>query len=110
MLSSKETSLLERTKDESVVSKEMVVMNTIFKTLNSINDFSKKMILYSSCGVLIACIIGICLIAYNSAFAHEVELFKLGSTLIQKSSVAFAELIIGALAIDWFNTKFQSDD
>ena len=98
------------TKDESVVSKGLITMNTIFKTLTSINDFSKKMILFSSFGVLVACIAGISLIAYNATFAQEAELYKIGSALIQKSSVAFAELIIGALAIDWFNTKFQSDD
>jgi hypothetical protein len=85
-------------------------MKVIFKTLNSINDFSKKMILYSSCAVLIACIVGISLIAYNTAFANDVELFTIGSTLIQKSSVAFVQFIIGALIIDWFNTKFQNDD
>ncbi len=85
-------------------------MNIIFNTLDSINDFSKKVILFSSIAVLIACAIGVCLISYNSAFVHEVRLYTLGSTLIQKSTVAFVQLIIAALVIDWFNARIQNDD
>lgn len=85
-------------------------MNIIFKTLDSMNSFSKKIIILSSCAVLSACIIGICLIAYNSCFAHDVELFKIGSTLIQKAITVFCHFTIVALVIDWFNANMQNDD
>ena len=85
-------------------------MNTIFKTLDSMNNFSKKIIIFSSSAVLIACIAGICLIAYNSCFAQEIELFEIGSTLIQKAIIVFSHFTIGALVIDWFNANMQNDD
>ncbi len=85
-------------------------MGKIFTALNSINSFSKKMIIYSSCVAIISCIIGICLITVNSAFFHNVELYKVASTLIQRISFAFAQFIIGALIFDWFNANFQNDD
>ena len=85
-------------------------MDKIFKTLNSINDFSKKIIFFSSFVVLITCIVGVGIIAYNSAFTHQVELFNLGALLIQKSTIVFAQFVIGALVIDWFNANFQNDD
>ncbi len=85
-------------------------MDKIFKTLNSINGFSKKIIFIASSAVLIACISGICLIAYNSAFVHDVELFEIGSMLIKKSTIVFAQFIIGALIIDWINTTLQNND
>ncbi len=85
-------------------------MNIIFKTLNSINSFSKKIIVFASCATLIACIAGISIIAYNSCFVHEVEFFKIGSTLIQKGIIVFCHFTIGALIIDWFNANFQNDD
>ncbi len=85
-------------------------MGKIFTALNSINSFSKKMIVYSSCIAIMACIIGICLVAMNSAFFHNVELYNIASTLIQKVSFAFAQFIIGALIFDWFNANFQNDD
>lgn len=85
-------------------------MDKIFKTLNSINSFSKKIILFASCAVLIACIFGMCLITYNSAFVHDVELFNIGSTIIRKSTIVFAQFVIAALVMDWVNNNIQNDD
>ena len=85
-------------------------MDKIFSTLNSINSFSKKIILFGSVFVISCCIIGICLIAYNHAFVNNVELYTIGSTLIQKSTVVFAQVTIGALVMDWFKNVFQNID
>lgn len=74
------------------------------------NNFSKKIILISSSIAMMFCIVGICLIVYNSCFAHGVELYKIGASLIQKSTIVFAHFTIGALIIDWFNSNFQNDD
>ena len=85
-------------------------MNTIFKTLNQINSFSKKIILISSAVAMAFCITGICMIIYNSCFVKGVELFTIGATLIQKSIIVFSHFIVGALVIDWFNANMQNDD
>ncbi len=74
------------------------------------NNFSKKIILISSAVAIAFCIVGMCLIVYNTCFVHGIELFNIGATLIQKSTIVFAHFIIGALVIDWFNANIQNDD
>ena len=85
-------------------------MDKIFNTLNSINNFSKKVLLFGSVFVISCCIIGISLIAYNHTFVNNVELYTIGSTLIQKSIVVFAQVTIGALVMDWLKNVFQDMD
>ena len=84
-------------------------MNKIITSLNSINAFSKKVIFYGCTIVLIACISGICLIAANSAFIHDVSLYNIGVTLIQKFTRVFAYIIIAALLMDWFGKMSDED-
>ena len=64
-------------------------MDKIFKTLDSINTFSKKVILGASMFAVAGCNVGIVLIVYNRIVANEVELYALGSSLIQKSISVF---------------------
>jgi len=85
-------------------------MDKIFKSLNSINSFSKKIICYGCIVVLAFCIIGACLIFYNSAVTQEVALYEIGANLIQTSTVVFAQVIIGSLVIDLFNTMIQNNN
>ena len=84
-------------------------MNKIITSLNSINSFSKKMILYGCTVVLVACITSICLIAINTAFIHDISLYDIGVTLLQKFTRVFAYVIIAALVMDWFG-KIQDDE
>ena len=85
-------------------------MSKIFNTLNSMNNFSKKLILFGSVFVVAFCIMGISIIVYNHAFVDQVELYEIGSTMIQKSIVVFSHVTIGALVMDWFKNVFQNDD
>lgn len=85
-------------------------MDKIFKSLNSINSFSKKVIIYGCMIVLIFCLIGACVIGYNSLVVHEVALYNIGSSLIHTSTIVFAQVIIGALIIDWFNAMIQNNN
>ena len=84
-------------------------MNKIITSLNSINAFSKKVIFYGCTIVLIACITSICVIAINTAFIHDVSLYDIGVTLLQKFTRVFAYIIISALLMDWFS-KIQDDE
>lgn len=92
------------------ITKEMVIMDKIFKSLNSINSFSRKIIFYGCLIVLAFCIVGAGIIAYNSLVTREVSLYELGSSMIHTSTVMFAQVVIGALVIDWFNTMIQNND
>lgn len=85
-------------------------MDKIFKSLNSINSFSKKIICYGCVFVLLLCILGACLIFYNNIVTQEVALYEIGSTLIQTSTVVFAQVVIGSLVIDLFNTMIQNNN
>lgn len=88
----------------------MISMDKIFKTLNSINGFSKKLIFFGSVFVLGCCILGITLIMYNHSFVDQVELYAIGSKLIQKSIVVFSQVVVAALVMDWFKNAFHNDD
>lgn len=85
-------------------------MDKIIKSLNSINNFSKNIIKYGSIIVLALCIIGACIICYNKFTVQEVQLYELGSGLIKSSTIVFAQVVIGGLIIDWFNTIAQNRD
>lgn len=84
-------------------------MDKIFKSLNSINSFSSKIILYGCIVVLAFCIIGASIIGYNQLSVQEISLYELGVNLIQVSTTIFAQVVIGALAIDFFNTISDRD-
>lgn len=85
-------------------------MDKIFKSLNAINQFSKKIIFYGSLFVLALCSIGAGIIIYNSLVLQEVALYELGSSMIQTSCVVFAQVVIGGLLIDFFHTVFQNNN
>ena len=81
----------------------MVIMDKLFKNLNSINTFSRNIIFYGCLIVLALCLVGACIIGYNSIVVHEVELYKIGSSIMHNSTIVFAQVVIGGLIIDWFN-------
>ena len=85
-------------------------MDKIFKSLNSINNFSKNIIFYGCMVVIAFCLLGVGLITYNNAIAQEVALYELGSALIKNSTIIFAQVVIGSLVIDFFNTMIQNNN
>jgi len=86
-------------------------MSIINKALNSINDFSKKMIIAGCVIVAALCVSGAFIILYNGMVSHTALLDEIGTTLIKNSTIIFAQFIIGALIIDWFkNVMDNSDD
>ena len=89
--------------------KGLIIMNKIIATLNQMNSFSKKVILYGCTIVLIACIVSIMLISVNASFIHDPELHNIGTILLQKFTVVFAQVVIAALVMDWFQ-KMQDED
>lgn len=87
------------------------MVSKIVKELNSINKFSKSIIIYVSIASSILCLSGISVILYNMlAEFSKVSLHTLGSTLIHSSIVLFAQFVVGSLIIDFFNTVINEHD
>ncbi len=84
------------------------MVNKILNRLNSINDYSKKIIIYASAICLLLCIGGIGVLLYDSNVAHSFTLHNIGCSAIHAGTVLFAEFIIGSLAIDFFNALINS--
>lgn len=87
------------------------MVSKIVKELNSINKFSKNIIVYVSIASSILCLSGVGVILYNmfTEFS-KVSLHTLGSTLIHSSIVLFAQFVVGSLIIDFFNTVINEHD
>ena len=86
------------------------MMNKIIKNLNSINSFSRNIIITGCSIALFICIAGMILINYNAAFSQQVHLYKVGSTMISTACVLFSNVVIGALLIDLFNNFVNNHD
>lgn len=87
------------------------MVSKIVSSLNSMNNFSKNIIIYISIISSGLCLSGVALIIYNlCAEFSKVSLYDLGSTLIYLSIVLFAQFVIGSLIIDFFNAVISSHD
>ena len=85
-------------------------MNKIFEKLNSINKFSKKVII---AGVIISaafCLIGFSVITYNKTIAQTVSLYMFGASMIYAAITLFAEFTIGGLVMELAGTILKNRD
>lgn len=80
------------------------MVHKIFERLNSINNFSKKVIKGGCTFSFILCILGVAVIAYNQLYLNKVATYNIGSTLVYSSIVSFAQFVIGGLLMDFFGT------
>ena len=86
------------------------MIGKIVKSLNSVNSFSRKIIIISCAISLFLCIIGIGLVGYNNIFVKQVELYNIGSTMILSAGSLFAHMVIGALIIDFLGNVVNNHD
>ena len=87
------------------------MVSRIVKELNSINNFSKNIIVYVSIASSILCLSGVGIILYNMLTEFsKISLHTLGSTLIYSSIVLFAQFVVGSLIIDFFNAVINEHD
>lgn len=86
------------------------MVSNIVNKLNSINSFSKKIIVVASVVSLILCVTGTGIITYNSNTSSTMMLHTIGSTMIYTSIVLFAQFVIGSLVIDFVNTLINNKD
>ena len=87
------------------------MVSKIINRLNSINTFSKNIIIYVSIASCTLCLSGVAIILYNvlSEFS-KVSLHTLGSTLIYSSIILFAQFVVGSLIIDFFNAVISDEN
>ena len=86
------------------------MMSKIVKSLNQVNPFSKKIIVTGCTISLLLCIIGVILVGYNNIVSQQVELYTIGSSMIQTAIVLFAQVVIGGLVIDFFSNLVNNHD
>ena len=83
------------------------MLHKIIERLNSMNDFSKKVIKGGCAFSFILCMIGTATIAYNQIVLNKVALYKIGSTMVYSSIVSFAQFVIAGLLIDFFGAMLS---
>ena len=86
------------------------MMNKIFEKLNSINKFSKKVIIVGAILSVALCLVGFSIITYNNSFVQTISLYTFGASLIYASITLFAEFTIGGLVIDLAGTVLKNHD
>ena len=80
------------------------MIHKIFERLNSMNDFSKKVIKGGCTFSFILCMLGVAVIAYNQLYLNKVATYNIGTMLVYSSIVSFAQFVIGGLLMDFFGT------
>lgn len=86
------------------------MMSKIVNRLNSMNDFSKKIIVYSSVVSFMICLLGIGIILYNANTTPSNSLHTVGSSLIHAAIVLFSQFTIGSLVIDFLGAVINNSD
>ena len=76
------------------------MFNTIIEKLNSVNKFSKKVIIIGSILSLALCLIGLGIVTYNENVIGQISLYTIGTSLIYAAITLFSQFTIGGLAID----------
>lgn len=80
------------------------MVHKIFERLNSMNNFSKKVIKGGCTFSFILCMLGVTVIAYNELYLNKVATYNIGTTLVYSAIVSFAQFVIGGLLMDFFGT------
>lgn len=84
------------------------MFNKIMEKLNSINKFSKHVIIAGSITSIALCIIGVSLIAYNKNVLQTISMYTLGTSLVYSAITLFSEFTIGGLVIDVANSVIKN--
>ncbi len=78
------------------------MVQKIFERLNSINNFSKRIIKWGCTFSLLMCLFGVGIIEYNEFALNKISTYNVGSTMVYTAIVVFAQIVIGSLLIDFF--------
>lgn len=82
----------------------------VIEKLNSVNKFSKNIIVTGAIISIALCIIGVGIVTYNENFIQKISLYTIGSSLIYSAITLFSEFTIGGLVIDLANNVIKNGD
>ena len=86
------------------------MFNKIIEKLNSVNKFSKNIILVGSIISIALCMIGLAVVTYNENVIQKISLYTIGSSLIYSAIILFSEFTIGGLVIDLASNVIKNGD
>ena len=82
----------------------------VIEKLNSINKFSRNIIIIGAIISIALCIIGIGIVTYNENVIQKISLYTIGSSLIYSAITLFSEFTIGGLVIDLASNVIKNDN
>ncbi len=80
----------------------------VIEKLNSVNSFSRKVIISGSIISLALCMIGLGVVTYNENVIHQISVYTIGTSLIYSAITLFSQFTIGGLAIDFANNIIKN--
>lgn len=86
------------------------MFSKVMEKLNSVNQFSKKVIVAGAIVSMALCIIGIGIVTYNKNVIQTISLYSIGTSLIYSAIMLFSEFTVGGLVIDLANNVLKSHD
>lgn len=86
------------------------MFNKIIERLNSINKFSKRVIITGTIISIALCVIGIGIVTYNENVIQTISLYTIGTSLVYSAFTLFSEFTIGGLVIDLASNVLKSHD
>ena len=86
------------------------MFNKIIEKINSINKFSRNIIIVGSIVSISLCIIGIAIVTYNENVIQKISLYTIGTSLVYSAITLFSQFTIGGLAIDLASNVFSNKD
>ena len=84
------------------------MLKRIIDKLNSINNFSKRVIFAGAIISIALCIVGLGIVTYNENFLQKISMYTIGTSLIYSAITVFSQFTIGGLIIDIANSLFKN--
>ena len=86
------------------------MFNQIIEKINSINKFSKNIIIVGAIVSIALCIVGLAIVTYNENVIQKISLYTIGTSLVYSAITLFSQFTIGGLAIDLASNVFKNRD
>lgn len=84
------------------------MLSKVIEKLNSVNKFSRNVIIVGAIISIALCIVGVSVVVYNQSVIQKISLYTIGTSLIYSAITLFAQFTIGGLAIDLANNVLKN--
>lgn len=86
------------------------MFSKVIEKLNSINKFSKNVIIVGAIISIALCILGIGIVTYNENVIQKISLYTIGTSLVYSAITLFSQFTIGGLVIDLASNVLKNHD